>query len=103
MVARSRHEATPARRLRGGFVLVLRHKGYQATERSFSALKLPGKTTDPYPLVKHLVNHASSVFYVEDAMGKHSVVHHLQVFLWPDFLKWFAQFLGTLQREIRAH
>ena len=38
-------------------------------------------------LVQYIIDHATSIFNVEDAMRKHIIVHKLQVLFGPDLLK----------------
>src|SRR2546423_12154985 len=82
--------------------LLLPYKRYQAAERGFTTHELPGEAANPETLVKYLVDHATSILGMKDAVGEHIVVHKLQVFLWPDLFQRLAQFLSTFGGEIGA-
>src|SRR2546423_13767226 len=83
--------------------LLLPYKRYQAAERGFTTHELPGEAANPETLVKYLVDHATGILGMKDAVGEHIVVHKLQVFLWPDLFQRLAPPLRTFGREIGEH
>src|SRR5436309_3725564 len=79
------------------------HKRYQAAKCRLTPIELPRETANPYTLVQHLVNHTASVLNMEDSMGKHIIVHKLQVIVRPDFLERLAQLPRAFGRQVGTH
>ena len=72
------------------------YERHQSAESRLSHVELERETADPQAHIKHLVDHTSGIFNMENAMREQLVMHQLQIILRPDFLKRPAQFLLSL-------
>src|SRR6185312_9805024 len=59
--------------------LLLLHESYDASERRLAAPEAEGEAAEPDALIEHLVDHASHVLGVEDAVREELDVHALVV------------------------